>query len=938
MADNIKIRTEDVDKILDTKITTISSHLPLDVSAGEYYNSVLGKIAARSPTFDEKNALTNASMPSAANPYVTVSHLNLKLDGRIPWKTVGHVGSGSDYEGSTGAVFETAISQGHRWITVRPGTYVFSETVSVPQDTYIMGASESTAILTTSTSNPVFSLGENCSLEYLKIVNTMASQAAMVATGDNLNLRNVAIAAEPDGCTLNISSGIKNICITSCKFEGGSLLGTSVSQSILSHNIFDCPGTYAVNLVSPSQWSITSNVFKNGQLRIDSGSNTRVVGNHLNDGGYSTNPVLDTEDRSTVLFRANTPNSNNNEVEDFNKLLEYVGSTSVLQGSPIYSNNYAGPAGENLTARAGALDLLLQWRYEERNFHLVGDTENTTVAWNPVSRQVSTSGPLRLISSHREAYWILPQLGSYTSVTYASQTSSSGTVSFTGSSAYLGQTFQSPYSGTISSVTVKLSRASGATGSLHVRLYNVTGVAGTPAPADSSLGSSAVVNFTSLSTTETDVTFTFSSPISVAANSYYAVVLVSSSTFSAPLNVSYTNNPNAYNLGSVIASQNSGATWSATVSQDLYMVVSGRTLSAITLNSGDALYYKLDRNLNTENITLVPFIDPVGSIINDASNRQVYVLAYCLGTSLWWRGGGGSRFPGTADQTGTYFIDGSSKSMLDYIGAVDYNDYDPLYNANFAGVESESLTVRVQKQDQLLRTLYEYNNRITELPNDGYLGYDGSQLTLSGTLTYNFSHNAGKVYVAPQSWTISDGQLLYLSWTQDTLSSSTSQSASAVLTTNGSLPLPNNYPNRTKYFAFARRKGTSLYLWDGTELISGGRWPVPIGFGRQVIPTAGPTTLTDNIVWTGTDLLWEKLALVTSTGLPLARNTLADQTTVSASLTTLASGQGLLITHTWNPGSNQNVTVERVSLPITRLKQNQFLWVQNFSGTLVFGT
>jgi hypothetical protein len=105
MADNIKIRTEDVDKILDTKITTISSHLPLDVSSGEFYDSVLAKIAARSPTFDEKNALTNASIPSASNPYVTVSHLNLKLDGRIPWKTVGPTGSGSDYEGETEAIF-----------------------------------------------------------------------------------------------------------------------------------------------------------------------------------------------------------------------------------------------------------------------------------------------------------------------------------------------------------------------------------------------------------------------------------------------------------------------------------------------------------------------------------------------------------------------------------------------------------------------------------------------------------------------------------------------------------------------------------------------------------------------------------------------------------------------------------------------------------------
>jgi hypothetical protein len=545
---------------------------------------------------------------------------------------------------------------------------------------------------------------------------------------------------------------------------------------------------------------------------------------------------------------------------------------------------------------------------------------------------------MRLVSSHREAYWILPQLGSYTTVNYATQTSASGALSFAGSAAYLGQTFQSPYTGSISSAKFKLSRTAGATGSVHARLYQVTTVEGTPAPAGSSLGSSAIINFTSLSTTATDVTFTFSSPISVNAGSYYAIVLVGSTTFSSALNVSYTTNPNAYNLGSVVNSQNSGATWSANVAQDLYVTVSGRTVSSVTLNSGDALYYKLDRTLNASNITLAPFIDPVGSIVNDASNRQVFVLAYCLGDTLWWRGGGGSRFPGTGGQTGTYFIDGSSKSMIDYLGATDYNDYDATYSANFAGIENEPLTIRVQKHDQLLRTLYEYSNHIIEIPSDGYLGYDGSQLTLSDTLTYNFPHNAGRVVVNPQTWTLNDGQLLYLSWTQNTLSSSTSQVAGTVLTTNGSLPLPNDYPNRTKYFAFARRKGTSLFLWDQTELISGGRWPTPLGFGRQVIPTATPTVLTDNIVWTGTDLLWEKLALTTATGLPITRNVFLDQTSVSANLTTLASGQGLLITHTWNPGSDQNVTIQRVTLPLTRLKQNQFLWVQNLSGTLVFGT
>jgi hypothetical protein len=104
------------------------------------------------------------------------------------------------------------------------------------------------------------------------------------------------------------------------------------------------------------------------------------------------------------------------------------------------------------------------------------------------------------------------------------------------------------------------------------------------------------------------------------------------------------------------------------------------------------------------------------------------------------------------------------------------------------------------------------------------------------------------------------------------------------------------------------------------------------GLGYQVI---------NNSVWTtisGTKhFLWEKLAVATSTGTALNRNTLPDQTTPLAGLTDLADGEGLVITHTWNPGSAQNATVTKVSLPLSFiLEQNQFLWVQNRGGYLQF--
>ncbi len=105
MADNIKIRTEDVAEILDGKILATNPHAQLAVLAGETYSSVLAKIAARSPTLNEKQALENAEAPSASNEVVTVSALGTALEERVPWKTIGPIGSGSDFEGSTEAVF-----------------------------------------------------------------------------------------------------------------------------------------------------------------------------------------------------------------------------------------------------------------------------------------------------------------------------------------------------------------------------------------------------------------------------------------------------------------------------------------------------------------------------------------------------------------------------------------------------------------------------------------------------------------------------------------------------------------------------------------------------------------------------------------------------------------------------------------------------------------
>ena len=119
MTTNTKIRTEDVLEILDTKIKTSAAHAQLDVLSGEFYDSVLAKIAARSPTLDEKGALDNAISPSASNPFVTLAEMTTALAGAIPWRTIGPLGSGADFEGLDETPFNIAFLTSH-------DTYVFT--------------------------------------------------------------------------------------------------------------------------------------------------------------------------------------------------------------------------------------------------------------------------------------------------------------------------------------------------------------------------------------------------------------------------------------------------------------------------------------------------------------------------------------------------------------------------------------------------------------------------------------------------------------------------------------------------------------------------------------------------------------------------------------------------------------------------------------------
>jgi hypothetical protein len=287
-------------------------------------------------------------------------------------------------------------------------------------------------------------------------------------------------------------------------------------------------------------------------------------------------------------------------------------------------------------------------------------------------------------------------------------------------------------------------------------------------------------------------------------------------------------------------------------------------------------------------------------------------------------------------------VDGTSKSFLTYVGANDYNDPHPAYTNNFSGIQGESLTTRLGKTDELLQRLFEHSNLSYYISSGGYFSSDTlGSLILTGTLTFKLPHIAGSITVASGSWTIPDGSLLYFTWDQETLGAATATVAATV-------PLPDAYPLTTKYFVAVMRIGAIFHMWDGSRIpMSGGRWPLASP-SRSVIPTSPATTLlanygnvTNNTVWTTIggirQFLWENLAVATSTGILLNRNSLNNKTTPEVDLTNIGDGEGLVVTHTWNPGVAQNVVIEKVTLPLaSTLEQNQFVWVQNRGGYLLF--
>lgn len=1006
MTDNIKIRTEDVLEILDNKILASSDHTQLAVVRYESYDSVLKKIADRSPNIYEKAALdasawslqttgtlvSGSSTLSALASTAGVAVGNIIAGANIPTGTyVTSVGTNSVTMSvaATGSATETVtfmfapalsttgtVVLGSKNLTLPTtiGVAVGNVVVGagIPVGTSITSITDNvTAVMSASaTANAtgliIFVIGPSSSNPYITLTQLNTQLAGKVAwhtvglPGSGADYEGVdetpfqaAIGAGvqwimvqpgvytftnsvtlPSNVYLSGSSPHATTLRGSCNPVVGMSLGTQISYITVAQTgaagsainlqgdrstIWNCvlSSTATANCLSGASGLRDIKVWESGLLlgssTLTSLQNSTFHGLYLDCPGVKaltlaspTNVSLTTsifshgqfsETSATncrvvgnhfhdgvveypaldpnILYRANTPATYNNEDAEFSDLLQYVGSPSPTATIPDYTNDFGG---SGLTAFS---------------FHqqIGSPTQNEVQIITPSSTPVG---------------------GSFT-LTWNGN--SSGMLQYNATASMIQTYFRS---------IVGIDPACTVTGTMATSLtFTFLGTLGLSPQPPVSITSSTLYGSVDDLTTRAG-TLDLLIQWRYEERNWHLVAATE------PMTVRWDPSTLTLTYGQMnLISSHREAVWT----------IPAYSFSFIA--NGYAVYYVIDRTLEANNISLgIPQIAPLGSIPLDNNNRQIYVLAVCVGGTLWWRGGGGSRFP--SGNAGNYFVDGKSQSLLSYIGASDYNDMDPNYSDNFTGIQGENLVTRIGKQDTLIRRLYEYSNLGVSLADSAYISWEGGTLTLGATTVgdqanavwFSMPHVAWRIFAAAQTWTLSNGQFLYFVWDQTTPQADHAVSSFGIVT-SGNLPLPNNYPLTTKYFVFARCINGNIYLWNDFEIPPGGIYPLQ--FGRAVVRNAAPIVLSDNYSWTGTDFLWEGLAVSTSTGVPLARNILTDQTIPSVGLTNLANGQGLLVTHSWNATGTQTPTIAKVSLPYAApLQQNQFILVQNRGGNIFF--
>lgn len=184
-----------------------------------------------------------------------------------------------------------------------------------------------------------------------------------------------------------------------------------------------------------------------------------------------------------------------------------------------------------------------------------------------------------------------------------------------------GQTFTASASYTITGFILKLSKTGSPTGDIKANLYAISG----GVPTGSPIASSATFDVSTLTGSQTDTTFTFTSPVAITSGTSYALTIETEANYvgdgSNRIDMGIdTSNP--YSGGSEIL-KDSGSSWTSVSGEDSYF----KTTKSTTVSQFEYFLY-----VNTNNIATFEV-----SSSGTAQNGQVSATSFgALSTATWY--------------------------------------------------------------------------------------------------------------------------------------------------------------------------------------------------------------------------------------------------------------------------------------------------------------
>lgn len=373
-----QVSTPSIVEILDSEILASNSWPAINVTASDYWDSVLSDVEnfALDPATSIAAMDSSISAGTLADPYVTQSFVTLKLKAR---NTVIVANSGSaDYLGNTEAPFNQAIADGAA-IIYALGSFLFSTTLTIPDGVVIKGVHPNYFLVGISVNLPAFFVGKSASLSYCTVYgNACVSKPVVQVAGGSLNYCNVTnvqflgvqlsdVKSRVSWCMFTATSGSavwsqnKYQVVENCLFIGAfsssdGIVRFESSESSAIANVFGSTNTGAA-FVIPS---------------------ARNVGNKLVANSYNSPTSLAAAvDNGTGTIRyANIPNTMQaNQNNPLAAVSAYVGQASLSQSQMVLTSQFAHtPATDkDATAILGSLDNTIKLNYEERSWFLISD-------------------------------------------------------------------------------------------------------------------------------------------------------------------------------------------------------------------------------------------------------------------------------------------------------------------------------------------------------------------------------------------------------------------------------------------------------------------------------------------------------------------------------------------------------------------------------------